>query len=76
MATVFQGDLGKNVDTAKNDCSAACDMRDDCKFASLYWKPSFQACYLHGKVEKGYCKEFEDLSSYRLYIKQWKNILS
>ena len=70
LATVFRGDLGKNVDTAKNDCATACDIRDDCKFASLYWITSKQSCYLHGKIEKGYCKKFEDHSSYRLYIKQ------
>ena len=63
LATVFVNDLGKDLNTAKEECVEACDIRDDCKFANLY---KGESCYLQAT-----CSEMDDFFEYRVYIKQW-----
>ena len=47
--TVFDGNLGYNLSFAKNTCRLACDDRDDCRFAELYYAGTEnQSCILHG----------------------------
>ena len=71
LVTVFEGNLVQGFDTAKKDCAAACNMRDDCNYASLFWRTTgstaLQSCNLHSNE---YCKEFEDHYFMRLYVKQ------
>ena len=71
LATAFQidvenGDSGKDLDTAKADCAAACDARDDCKFAPLYWTQNKQTCYLSNEN----CGDFDDHWAYQTYVKE------
>ena len=67
MKTLFKGDLGYDVDTAKAKCAEGCNANDDCKFADLYWFSRRQTCYLYSEV----CESFEltDHRDYRHYIK-------
>ena len=65
LATVFDGNLGKSVDTAKEECATACDVQDKCRFASLRWKPNKQTCILNKD-----CKKAWQDANYRLYVKQ------
>ena len=73
LETFFRGDLGKDLETAKTECSAACNARDDCKFADLYYPASgttianWQTCYLRSDA----CGNYQDNEhwAYRLYIK-------
>ena len=74
LAQVFAGNLGKSLDTAKNECATACNMREDCHFASLTWQTKWQHCDLHGKLQEGYCKEFNDHWMWHLYVKKQDNV--
>ena len=65
LQTFFQGNLGYDVDTAKAECAAGCNTRDDCKFADLYWVNNRQSCYLRSDK----CGSFYPHPAYRVYIK-------
>ena len=66
LETFFRGNLGYDVDTAKAECAAGCNARDDCKFADLYWVNNRQTCYLRSNkcVYPNYPHP-----AYRAYIK-------
>ena len=65
--TLFQGDLGYDVETAKTKCAAGCNARDDCRFADLFWVSSKQTCYLRSDK----CGDYQNNEhwAYRVYIK-------
>ena len=44
----FTGNIGYNLERAKEVCAHACDARNDCHFASLRWTNERQDCYLTG----------------------------
>ena len=48
IGTEFQGNLGYNLEEAKQKCASACDARADCFFADLYYTSNKQTCYLRG----------------------------
>ena len=67
IGTHFQGQNGYNLDLAKSTCQAACDARDDCFFADLYYETHSQTCYLRGSG----CGDWQSTmhGAYQLYIK-------
>ena len=53
--TVFEGNNGYNLSIAKSTCSEACEAREDCRFADLYYAGTEnQSCSLHGS----YCSDW------------------
>ena len=76
IETFFRGALGKDLETAKSECAAACNARDDCRFADLFgWGSSaeptdvsnWQTCYLRSDQ----CGDYQDTEhwAYRVFIK-------
>ena len=51
LETAFDGDLGYTLLEAKTKCESACNDRDDCLYASLYFVEyeNKQVCYLDGE---------------------------
>ena len=67
IQTVFGGYLGYTLSVAKRICRSACDARDDCYFADLYYQETYQTCYLRGRR----CGDWQNNThnAYHLYIK-------
>ena len=55
ISTIFEGNNGYNLNIAKSTCSEACEAREDCRFADLYYSGTEnQSCSLHGS----YCSDW------------------